>query len=67
MMIPTQVVITSLANILAHEIENGTLKTNTNSIIKRPHLGLLGIKMNNFDPYRIAVKKEIEVFKNLLD
>ena len=62
-----QVVITSLANIIAHEIENGTLKTNTASIIKRPHLGLLGIKMNNFDPYRIAVQKEIEVFKNLLD
>lgn len=61
------VVITSLANIIAHEIENDTLKANTNEIIKKPHLGMLGIKTNNFDPYRIAVKKEIEVFKNLLE
>ena len=62
-----QVVITALANIIAHEIENETLKTNTAAILKKPHLGLLGIKTSNFDSYRVAVKKEIEVFKNLLD
>lgn len=61
------VVVTSLANIIAHEIDNETLKENTAKILRQTHFSMLGIKSNKLDQYQKAVKLEMEMLKSLID
>ncbi|MDH3326087.1 MAG: response regulator [Gammaproteobacteria bacterium] len=60
-------VITSLANILAREVDDATINENTNKLLSLPQVKLLGIRANSFDDFVKRVNSEKEVLASLID
>ncbi|MDH5544094.1 MAG: HDOD domain-containing protein [Gammaproteobacteria bacterium] len=61
------VVLVSIANMIAHEIEDDTLKTNMPQILRQPHLAMLGLKNPKFDTMKSVVMKEKSILKGLAE
>ena len=60
-------VITALANTIAKEIDNETIKDNTKIILMLPHNKLIGYRPKNFDDLVKKVTKEKQTLTALLD
>jgi len=60
-------VITALANIMAKEIDNGTLKENAKSIMKLPHNKLIGYRPKDIESLIKLAEKEKQIISSLLD
>jgi len=60
-------VITSLANIIAHEIESETMAKNTKTLLKLPHTRLIGFRPKKLDDLEKIVIEEKKIMVSMLE